>query len=261
MSAARAAEGRAGRGRAGDTFVPAHGDLPAYTIRVSPRARQVRLTINPRDGLVVVVPKRLRGYDPTEALISRREWIAEALAHFADRHAALNAGADALLPDAVTFPATGESWPVEYRTTDAATVRARVVGELLVVSGDVSDADACLAALHRWLQLAAKERLLPMLAEESARTGLIYRRATIRGQRNRWGGCSSTGSLTLNRVLLFVQPDLARAVILHELAHLAEPNHSPAFWRKLSQIDPRAHDHRQAIRRAWDAVPPWAEPR
>lgn len=254
-------EGHAGvTAGAGDTFVPAAGGLPEYTLRVSARARQVRLKISPREGLVVVVPKRLRGYDPADALRSRRDWIDSTLAHFAERRAALIASPDALLPDEVAFPATGERWPVEYRSTTAASVRARVVGGLLVVLGDVDDAEACLAALRRWLHAAAAPRLLALLAEESARTGLPYRKGSVRAQRSRWGGCSSSGSITLNRALLFLPPELARGVVLHELAHLKVPNHSPAFWHFLVRLDPEAHNHRAAIKLSWDAVPPWAEP-
>jgi len=240
--------------------VAAAGDLPAYTLRRSPRARHVRLTVTPRDGLVVVVPARLRGFDPEPVLRERAEWIASAQAHFAERSAALAGGAEALLPHEIEFAATGERFDVEYRTTASATVRARSGAGLVVVSGDVEDADACLAALHRWLQAAARERLLPLIAEEADTAGLSYARATVRGQRSRWGGCSASGAITLNRCLLFLDPELARAVVRHELAHLVEPNHSKAFWRELERLDPRAHAHRQAIRDAWDRVPPWAEP-
>lgn len=248
------------RRAAHDTHVPAHGDLPAYTLRLSSRARHVRLTITPQDGLVIVVPQGMRGYDPSPALRERRAWIESAHGHFAERRAALLAGADALLPSDVTFPATGESWGVEYRSTSAATVRTHTDGGLLVVQGAIDDADACLAALRRWLHRAAVERLLPTLAAESSRLGLPYRRAQTRGQRSRWGGCTSGGTITLNRCLLFLTPELMLAVMHHELAHIRHPNHSEAFWRELGRLDPEVGIHRRAIARAWDAVPPWAEP-
>lgn len=251
---------QAKRPRARDTQVPAHADLPEYTLRLSDRAKRVRLVVTPRDGLVVIVPRRMRGFDPSEALRERRDWIQSAHVHFAERRAALLADADALLPGTVTFAATGEAWPVEYRSTAAATVSARILGGLLVVQGAVENADACLAALRRWLQRAARERLLPLLAEESAVTGLAYLHASVRAQRNRWGGCSTTGAVTLNRCLVFLPPRLARAVILHELAHLRFPNHSREYWRYLETLDPEVSAHRHAIREAWNAVPPWAEP-
>ena len=240
--------------------VPAAGDLPAYTVRLSDRAKRVRLTITPRDGLVVTVPRTMRGFDPTDILIEHGTWIAQAQARFAERRAVLLAGADATLPSDVTFPATGEHWGVEYRESSASTVRADVRDGLLVVQGATDDGEACLAALQRWLQRAARERLLPLLAEEAARTNLHYRTASVRGQRSRWGGCSSSGAITLNRCLLFLSPELVRAVMLHELAHLVHINHSAAYWAELERLDPRVTLHRAEMARAWDAVPPWAEP-
>jgi hypothetical protein len=240
--------------------VPAVDDLPAYTLRTSKRARHVRFNVTPREGLVVVVPEVFAGYDPSEALRQRSDWIAAAMADFAERRAVFLAGADALLPSHVDFPATGESWVVEYAATAARTVRGSDRDAVLTLSGNTSDADACLLALRRWLHARARERLVPALAQESARTGLRYRAVSVRGQRSRWGGCSPSGSITLNRCLLFLPPGLVRAVLLHELAHLKEPNHSPRFWRELLEIDPEANEHRRAIRQAWDAVPPWAEP-
>ncbi len=246
--------------RVPETHVPARGDLPAYTLRMSTRARRVRLTVTPRDGLVVVVPATMSGFDPSDVLRQRRDWIADAHAHFAERRSALLAGADALLPSDVVFPATGERWGIEYRHNGTRGVRTRTSGDVLVARGPVDDAEACLTSLRRWLHRAAAERLLPWLAAESARTGLAYERASVRGQRTRWGGCSSLGSITLNRCLVFLPAELVHAVILHELVHLRYPNHSSAFWKHLSDLDPHASAHRGAIAQAWDAVPPWAEP-
>jgi hypothetical protein len=139
-------------------------------------------------------------------------------------------------------------------------VSARVSDSLVVVQGAIDDADGCLAALQRWLQRSSTERLLPLLGEQSVRTGLNYRRASVRAQRSRWGSCSSNGSISLNRCLLFLPPELMQAVMLHELAHLRHANHSRAFWRLVEQLDPEATVHRRALARGWDAEPPWAEP-
>ena len=247
------------RSIANDTQVPARDGLPAYTLRLSDRARRVRLTISAYEGLVVVVPRRVRDRDVTPFLEQRRAWIERTSAPFAQRRALFVAGPDALLPDEVAFPATAERWPVEYRHGAATRVRARVADGLLVVSGNVADPEECIRALQRWLQKAAKERLLPMLAEEARRTGLVYEAAAVRGQRSRWGSCSRRRSISLNRSLVFVSPELARSVMLHELAHLSCADHSARFWSHLETLDPGARRHRAVMRSAWDAVPPWAE--
>jgi len=242
-----------------ETHVSATTDLPAYILRLSDRARHVRLTITPHEGLVVVVPRRARGFDPAPVLREKRAWIEASMAHFAELRDTLQASPEEMLPSRVEFPATGESWPVTYRRTESQRVTVRASESQITVVGATFDAEACLCALNRWLQASAKKRLLPMLESESERVGVRFRRAGIRGQRSRWGGCSGSGSITLNRCLLFLPAELVRAVVLHELAHVLQPNHSAAFWSELEALDPDVARHRQAIRAAWSAVPVWAE--
>ena len=232
--------------------------LPEYQVRVSPRARRIRLTVNPREGLVVVVPRRWRG-DPSLFVAEKADWARAALAQVAERRAQLTAGPDALLPDIVELAAVGETWPVEYRTTCSASVRARVQGPLLVVSGAVDDAEACLAALKRWLDRTARERLLPLLAETADAAGVAYVSARVRTQRTRWGSCSSRRTISLNRNLVFLPLHLVRSLMLHELAHTLVMNHSDRYWVTLAALDPDAQAHRVQMRAAHDVVPPWAD--
>lgn len=237
-----------------------HAPLPEFAVRVSSRARHVRLTVSPRDGLVVVVPKRWRG-DPAAIVAEKAAWARAALDRIADRRAVFAAGTDALLPDSVELRAFDESWPVEYRHGASGTsrCRARLDGGVLAVTGDVDDAEACLAALTRWLDRTARERLLPLLSEVSADAGLPYESARVRRVRSRWGSCSARRTISLSRNLVFLPPHLVRTLMLHELVHTLVMDHSPRFWATLSSYDPEAHEHRAEMKGAGRLVPPWAD--
>lgn len=239
----------------------AEENLPPFTVRRSARARHARISVTPRHGVVVVIPDALSGLDPRAIVRERAEWIAQAQAEFSAQREALTADPAALLPVSVRFLATAEQWGVEYRPTTSCRVSVRSCERGIVVSGATHDAEKCLAALRRWLHARAIERLLPRLAELAASHSLAYAGAGIRGQHGRWGGCSVRGFITLNRALLFLPSELVDAVILHELAHLRHPNHSPAFWSALEEMDPETASHRASIRCARDAVPAWAERR
>jgi len=76
--------------------------------------------------------------------------------------------------------------------------------------------------------------------------GVTYGRITIRNQRSRWGSCSSQGNLNFNCLLMLVPPDVMDYVVVHELCHRKEMNHSARFWAEVSRILP---DYRQ--KEAW----------
>jgi predicted metal-dependent hydrolase len=78
--------------------------------------------------------------------------------------------------------------------------------------------------------------------------GISVTRVSIRNQRSRWGACSSRGSITLNWRLVMV-PDFVREyVMIHELMHRREMNHSPRFWRHVAAACPRTEEARRWLR-------------
>lgn len=240
-------------------------DLPPYTVRTSRQARHVRLTVTAREGLVVVVPSGMR-VDANAVVAEKRAWASSALEKVAEKRALFAAGAEALLPHEVELRGSRERWPVEYVSAgsgvahgSSGAVRGRVLGGSIVLSGDIDDADACLFALSRWLDRVARERLLPFLATVAADVGLTYASARVRKQRSRWGSCSSANTISLNRSLIFLPPELVRAIMLHELAHTLVRNHSPRFWATLERLDPDMRVHRSQMRAARDFVPAWAD--
>ena len=74
--------------------------------------------------------------------------------------------------------------------------------------------------------------------------GVTYGRITIRNQRSRWGSCSSKGNLNFNCLLMLAPPEVLDSVIVHELCHRLEMNHSKRFYAHVHRVYPeydRAH--------------------
>jgi predicted metal-dependent hydrolase len=241
------------------TFWADKSGTPAYRIRTSPRARHVRLQVSARDGLTVVVP---RGFDLTRLpaiMEGKRGWVETHLQCFADavERKALETAA---LSEILDLEALGESWRVEYRV--AKTCRVGVIAEQpgrLVVYGAVGDAEACRAALRLWLQWQAREELVPRLTELAELHGFRFSEVLIRGQKTRWASCSAKGVISLSYKLLFLDRDAVRYVLLHELCHTVEMNHSPRFWGLLSRFEPECKAIRKRMRNAEKHVPAWVE--
>ena len=78
------------------------------------------------------------------------------------------------------------------------------------------------------------------------RMGVDYGRITIREQKTRWGSCSSTGNLNFNWKLVLLAPELLDYVVVHELAHRREMNHSKNFWKI---VEAELPDYRERRRR------------
>ncbi len=89
---------------------------------------------------------------------------------------------------------------------------------------------------HLW-QLAAAE-FPPRVLELAAAHQLTVQRVTIRNQRSRWGSCSRRGTISLNWRLIQTPPYVRDYIILHELMHLRQMNHSARFWREVESVCP-----------------------
>ena len=94
------------------------------------------------------------------------------------------------------------------------------------------------------LRKRAQQELPPELLTLAAAHGITVTRVSIRNQRSRWGACSARGSITLNWRLILVPPFVREYVMIHELMHRRELNHSKRFWKHVAAACPRHHDAR-----------------
>ena len=104
-------------------------------------------------------------------------------------------------------------------------------------------------AIKERLRLVATRELPARLAELAAREGLAVRRVSIRDQRSRWGSCSARGVISLNWRLVQM-PDFVRDyIIMHELIHRREMNHSARYWQLVRTAFPETDAAEQWLRR------------
>ena len=98
------------------------------------------------------------------------------------------------------------------------------------------------------LALQAREDLSGRAARFAPRVGVSYGRITIRAQRSRWGSCSAEGNLSFNCLLMLCPDGVRDYVVVHELCHRKQMNHSPLFWAEVERILPSYPQHRQWLR-------------
>jgi len=230
-----------------------------YVVKVSDRAKSVRLKISVHDGLTVIVPQNFKTERIPVILESKKSWIKTHLERFDDIKQFVAHNSSAVLPEAISLPALGRTWQVEYRQTNAKTVAVRTdENGRLMVYGATDNRAACRKALKRWLTRQTREQIAPWIQQLSRQHRLSCPRVLIKGQRTRWASCSKHKTISLNYKLLFLKRDIVRYVLLHELCHTLQMNHSQKFWTVLASLEPGYKKMNSELRHSWKQVPGWA---
>lgn len=210
------------------------GDPPVeITLRRSARARRVSLRVSGLDGRVTLsLPK---GMDTAEALAfaeEKSDWIRR---HLSRQVRAVDVGIGATLPVHGT----------ERMVVTGAVRKARLTAETLVVP---AAPDLAAARIKAFLKLAARADLVQACARYTTLLGRDFGRMTLRDTRSRWGSCSAVGDLMFSWRLVMAPPEVLDYVAAHEVAHLAEMNHSPAYWDVVAGICPDYANPRRWLR-------------
>ncbi|NHB76072.1 M48 family metallopeptidase [Rhodobacter calidifons] len=212
-------------------------------LRRSARARRFSLRVSRLDGKVTLsMPLRARDGEAMEFLRGHEGWLRETLRS---------------MPESAVRPVgIGSVIPVEGRDLRLASATGRGVrleGDRLLVPGDPVAAGARVAA---WLKVLAHDRLAAASTRHAGMVGRRYSALALRDTRSRWGSCSPDGRLMYSWRLVMAPPAVLDYVAAHEVAHLVELNHSPAFWEVVDRICPgwkaqRAwlHQHGQTLHR------------
>ena len=231
-----------------------------YHLRVSPRARLVRLYVSPQRGLEVVVPRGFDCRDLPDVLSQKSPWIRRALERVRVQRETLLAAPAWQLPERIDFRAVDVEWTLVARLDSGLRLSASTPapGEI-EINGPIENEALGRAVLGRFLVVQAQTHLPPLLDALSRETGLAYTRVSIRRQRSRWGSCSAQGAISLNAALLFLPAHLTRYVLVHELCHTVHLNHSARYWALVARHCPHFRAAEFEMRRARDYVPGWAK--
>lgn len=199
------------------------------TVQSSPRARRLRLKVDPRTGgVLLTVPRRVSERRALAWAETQRGWIEAALAG---------------IPEAVPL-GPGASFPLEGtpHRIDWAAERPRRIELAPGVLRAGGPADTLEPRVLRWLKARALDLLARETEEFAARAGVKAARVGVGDPVSRWGSCSSAGAIRYSWRLVLAPAFVRRATVAHEVAHLVHMNHGPDFHALVERVfgeDPR----------------------
>lgn len=215
-----------------------------YTLKRSLRARYVRLEVRAETGLTLVVP---RYYDLEELpglLLKKTCWILDKLAEFGKES---TPAAEREIRYGDLVPYLGGYLQIVNNDDVGTGAGIKRIKDKLVVNQSARDGEL-LPAVEKWYRQQAKRLIRKRVGELSPIMGVTYGRLTIRNTRTRWGSCSPQGNLSFNWKLAMVPEPVVDYVIVHELTHRKQMNHSRKFWKLMDEHCPRWPEHRKWLR-------------
>ncbi len=217
-----------------------------YRVRRSRTAHRMRIRVSPA-GVEVVTPAGAEQDRAGQFVRQNSRWVISQL-DFIKRASDLRVKPASSGPESILL--RGKITRVEIVQDESSRRYALValVDNRIVIRVPVQHAIDAKAALEAWLRRKAKaditKRLQVRAKEMRQQPGRVY----IMGQRTKWGGCSRRRNLSFNWRLVMAPPEVLDYIVVHELAHLAEPYHSTNFWLIVRSYCPDYDRHRRWLR-------------
>lgn len=206
------------------------GEEYPYIIVRSARAKYVRLKLSKAGLLSLVLPHGAALKYGHAFIQSKITWIEKQLKN-------IEIVSDDL-PDSLDLVLLKEQWKIEYIEEDIQHVYLNEENNILTIKGLIADKALVNRLINKWCQYKAKPIFSEMLESLAVEHGFRYRRLTIRSQKTRWGSCSQNKNINLNSKLLLFKKEIVEHVMIHELCHTLELNHSKRFWKLVENCDP-----------------------
>ena len=209
----------------GETVVVGSRQVPLLVVR-NPRARRYLLRLRADGTPRVTIPRGGSVAAAREFVERNRPWLER---QWQQRQARPRQPAILQIGSAILF--RGQLVPIQSDQPGF----VRIDGELAPVSYAAANLRP---AIEKHLRQLATRELPTRVSELAGPHGFAVSRVTVRGQRTRWGSCSRRGTISLNWRLIQTPAHVRDYIILHELAHLRQMNHSHRFWQEVERLCP-----------------------
>jgi predicted metal-dependent hydrolase len=204
--------------------VKLHERIIPYKPVFSKKAKHIRLQITAGRELEVIIPRRANIKEAENFILKKFEWVNKHLTKpkadnkplLMGKEIKINQHYDLFIPKHKFFFRKGK----------------------LDITSPSGSSESPKYLYNVWLKHSAKKFITKRTEQISKKLGFVYNKISIRGQKTRWGSCSAKGTLSFNYKLIRFRKEVIDYLIIHELCHLKEMNHSKNFWRLVEKFCP-----------------------
>jgi len=216
--------------------------LYAELIRTS---RTKTASIKVDDGLVsVVVPKALAAERIEQLVEDKYQWIVQKIA----LHHASKPASDREFISGEAYAYLGRNYRLKVLTGSYSPVKL-IQGRLVATLPDgAKRSNLVRDAVIRWYKLNALRKIKEKVRRYSKVMNLEPKSVDIKTFKSRWGSCSPKGELDFNWVIVMAPNRIVDYVVVHELCHLKQLDHSPKFWKEVKRVMPDYAEHKEWLK-------------
>jgi predicted metal-dependent hydrolase len=212
------------------------GSAIKIDVRTSKRARRLRL-VSSINGVEAIVPTDYRAEELSSFISAKRDWIINTSRYYSK----MKERCGGLEPGTIYFLGSKYRFHIVKDRQHSAVVS----DAMKVITFHTADRRSYKQEMQKWYKEQTGRLVAERLPALAGRLNLKYNKVSIKSQRSRWASCSKKGNLNFNLLLSAAPPEVIDYVIIHELMHLVELDHSPRFWQLVKEADPDYKNHKE----------------
>jgi predicted metal-dependent hydrolase len=209
-----------------------------YSLKRSYKAKYIRLEIHRQTGLTIFIPRFYKISELSDLIQKKKLWIIKKLNEI---------NRDRLkkeTQDEFNLPYLGKSLKMKTQSNRKLPESIVLAGSTLIINHRQSN-NGLGRVIEAWYREQAEIIIKKKAGDLCKDMDVTYNRLTIRKARTRWGSCSQKGNLNFNWKLILVPEPVIDYIVIHELAHLKEMNHSQRFWNLVTRYCPQWRQHKK----------------
>ena len=209
-----------------------------FPVEVKRTNRRKTASIKIEEGKVqVIIPKTLSKKGLQKLIQKKTPWIRRKLKDQSEYALAKQKE----YVSGESFAYLGKNYRLKLTQNDSDAVKLKGGRLVLGVDEDLSETDREVfvkGALEKWYLSHAEDRLREKTARYAKIIGVKPSSVTLKSYKSRWGSCSSKGDISYNWKIIMAPHHIVDYVVVHELSHMIQLNHSPAYWRSVERFIP-----------------------